>query len=127
MWINSAPFLMALLVCLGTAANAEGDLDAGEKVFRKCKACHAIGPDAKTKTGPVLTGIVGENAGSDPDFRYSKALAAAASEGLVWDQASLSAFLTKPRDFLDGTKMSFSGLRREKDVADLIAYLASFD
>ncbi|MEP1201319.1 MULTISPECIES: cytochrome c family protein [Rhodobacterales] len=127
MWMNPAPFLMTSVVCLGAAAFAEGDLDAGEKVFRKCKACHAIGPDAKTKTGPVLTGILGAKAGSDPDFPYSKALVAAASKGLVWDEASLSAFLTKPRDFLEGTQMSFSGLRREKDVVNLIAYLASFD
>ena len=127
MWMNSASVLMASLVCLGTTVIAEGDIDAGEKVFRKCKACHAIGSDAKTKSGPVLTRIVGSKAGNDSNFRYSKALTAAASDGLVWDEASLSAFLTKPRDFLDGTKMSFSGLRREKDVADLIAYLISFE
>lgn len=127
MWVNSKFFLVASLVCLGTSAVAEGDIEAGEKVFRKCKACHAIGPDAKTKVGPVLTGIVGAEAGKDPDFKYSKALTAAASEGLVWDEASLSAFLTKPRDFLDGTKMSFSGLRKEKEVTDLIAYLASVE
>ncbi len=127
MWINSAPFLIASLICLGTTAIAEGDIDAGKKVFRKCKACHAIGPDAKTKTGPVLTGIVGAKAGNDPDFQYSKALTDAASDGLVWDEASLSGFLTKPRDFLDGTKMSFSGLRREKDIANLIAYLSSLE
>ncbi|MEP1961335.1 c-type cytochrome [Tateyamaria sp.] len=127
MWMNPAPFLMALLVCLGTADFAEGDIDAGEKVFCRCKACHAIGPDAKTKTGPALTGIVGAKVGREPDFRNSKALLAAASEGLVRDEVLLSAFLTKSRDFLDGTKMSFSGLRREKDIVNLMVYLASFE
>lgn len=117
----------ALLTSIGTFAMAEGDIEAGKKVFRKCKSCHAIGPEAKTKTGPILTGILNAPAGRDPGFSYSAALSAAAVDGLVWDEASLASFLKKPRDFIDGTKMSFSGLRKESDVQNLIAYLASFD
>ena len=114
-----------LLTALGTAAFAEGDVTKGKKVFRKCKACHAIGEGAKTKTGPILNGIVGAHAGRDEEFSYSEALTGAAAEGLVWNEEQLAAFLTKPKDFLKGTKMSFSGLRKPADVANLVAYLAT--
>ena len=114
-----------LLAAIGPAAFADGDVIKGEKVFRKCKACHAVGEGAKTKTGPVLNGIMGASAGRDMEFSYSDALTDAAEEGLVWNEEQLTAFLTKPRDFLKGTKMSFSGLRKPADVANLIAYLAT--
>ncbi|WP_273509332.1 c-type cytochrome [Planktotalea frisia] len=114
-----------VLAAIGPAAFADGDVIKGEKVFRKCKACHAVGEGAKTKTGPVLNGIMGASAGRDMEFSYSVALTDAADEGLVWNEEQLTAFLTKPRDFLKGTKMSFSGLRKPADVANLIAYLAT--
>lgn len=104
----------------------EGDVAKGEKVFKKCKACHAVGEDAKNKVGPVLNGIYGRAAGANEDFKYSKAMIAKAEEGLVWDIDALSEFLTKPKKFIPKTKMSFAGLRKEKDVANVIAYLASF-
>ncbi|MCR9088911.1 MAG: cytochrome c family protein [Rhodobacteraceae bacterium] len=108
---------------LAAPALAEGDAAKGEKVFNKCKACHAVGPDAKNKVGPVLTGIVGTPAGQNSDFKYSDALMAMAADGLVWDEASLTGYLTKPKDFMDGTKMSFAGLRKEDDIVNVIAYL----
>ncbi|SMX32387.1 Cytochrome c-552 [Actibacterium lipolyticum] len=105
-----------------------GDAAAGEKVFRKCKACHAVGPDAKPKAGPVLNGIVGRVAGSIEGFGYSDAMVAAgADEGVIWSPESLDAFLLKPKEFVEGTKMSFAGLRKEDDRVNLIAYLASFE
>ncbi|MEM9523181.1 MAG: c-type cytochrome [Pseudomonadota bacterium] len=100
---------------------------AGEKVFRKCKACHQLGDAAKNRTGPILNGIVGAAAGRIEDFRYSNALKAMAEEGLVWDEASLIAFLAKPRDFMKGTKMSFNGLKDEAELEAIIAYLATFE
>lgn len=106
---------------------AEGDAEAGEKVFKKCKACHAVGDSAKNKVGPILNGVVGNPAGQNADFKYSEALKEAAGGGLTWDEESLAAFLTKPRDFMKGTKMSFAGLRKEQDVANVIAYLATFE
>lgn len=106
---------------------AEGDAEAGEKVFKKCKACHAVGDKAKNKVGPILNGVIGAPAGQVEDFKYSDALTEMADGGLVWDEESLSAFLTKPKDFMKGTKMSFAGLRKEKDVANVIAYLATFE
>lgn len=110
------------------AAPAAGGVDmelaaAGEKVFKKCQACHQVGGDAKNKTGPILNGIVGAPAGAVDGFRYSKALEAAAGEGLVWTDEELAAFLAKPRDYMKGTKMSFNGLRKEDDIAAVIEYL----
>lgn len=99
---------------------------AGEKVFKKCKSCHQIGEGAKNRSGPILTGVVGKAAGAVDGFKYSKALKAMADDGLVWDEANLHAFLTKPKAFMKGTKMSFAGLRKEADLEAITAYLASF-
>ncbi|QFT60828.1 Cytochrome c2 precursor (plasmid) [Sulfitobacter sp. THAF37] len=119
--------LTTAILTMPLSALAEGDAEKGEKVFRKCRACHEVGPEAKDKSGPALNGIVGAAAGASPDFGYSKAMKEAAETGLIWDEASLAAFLTKPREFLKGTKMSFPGLRKEADAANVIAYLAQFE
>ncbi|WP_425039963.1 c-type cytochrome [Primorskyibacter sp. S187A] len=95
----------------------------GEKVFRKCKSCHQIGDGAKNKSGPVLTGIVGAPAGAAENFRYSKVMAAAGEEGLVWSEEELKAFLAKPKDYMRGTKMSFAGLRKDGDLDAIVEYL----
>lgn len=100
-------------------------IEAGEKVFRKCKACHQIGDGAKNRSGPILTGIVGSAAGGVDGFKYSNALKAMADGGLVWDEANLRAFLAKPKSFMKGTKMAFSGLKKDADLAAITAYLAS--
>ena len=119
--------LSALALSLLTSpAFAEGDAAAGEKVFRKCKSCHAVGDGAKNKVGPMLNGIVGMAAGQNPDFKYSDSLLEKAGEGLIWDEATIAAFLAKPKDVIPKTKMSFAGLRKEDDIADVIAYLATF-
>ena len=126
----SFKFVIAVAAALGamsTGAFAEGDAAKGEKVFKKCKACHEVGEDAKNKVGPSLNGIVGAAAGQNADFKYSDALMEKAGEGLVWDEANLTAFLTKPKDFLPKTKMSFAGLRKEQEIMDVIAYMASFE
>ena len=99
---------------------------AGEKVFRKCKACHKVGDGAKNGSGPMLNGIIGANAAAVEGFKYSKAIKKAAEGGLIWDEASLAEFLTKPRAYMKGTKMSFAGLKKEKDRAAVIEYLKSF-
>ncbi|WP_193142495.1 MULTISPECIES: c-type cytochrome [unclassified Meridianimarinicoccus] len=96
---------------------------AGEKVFKKCKACHQVGDGATNRVGPVLTGIVGGAAGAVPDFKYSKPLQVAAEDGLVWTDAELAAFLADPKGYMKGTKMSFAGLRKEADIDAVIAYL----
>lgn len=108
------------------ASYAEGSVEDGEKVFRRCKSCHAVGEDAANKIGPVLNNIVDNPAGQNPDFRYSDGLVAAAGEGLVWDEETLAQFLARPRDVIARTTMSFGGLRKEEDIANVIAYLRSF-
>ena len=96
-----------------------GDAKAGEKVFRKCKACHYVDKE-KNKSGPHLVNIVGRAAGSVDGFKYSKAMK---NSGLTWDEATLAEFLKKPKAYLKGTKMAFAGLRKDKDIDDVIAYL----
>lgn len=97
----------------------------GEKVFRKCKACHQVGDGAKNRSGPILTGIIGAPAGAVEGFKYSKPMQAAAEDGLVWSEEELIAFLTKPKAYMKGTKMSFAGLKKEQDQLSIVEYLKS--
>ena len=99
---------------------------AGEKVFKKCKACHEIGDGAKNKSGPQLNGLIGRTVGSVDGFRYSNAFKALMEEGRVWDEESLAAFLAKPKSYIKGTKMAFSGLKKKGDQEAIVAYLNSF-
>ncbi len=109
------------------AAAFDAELAAkGEKVFRKCKACHQVGEGASNKTGPVLNGVVGASIGHIEDFRYSKVFGQMKDDGMVWDEANLSAFLAKPKAFAKGTKMSFAGLRKDSEIAAVIEYLKQF-
>jgi cytochrome c len=114
------------LSLLPLAAVAEGDAAAGEKVFRKCQACHQVGEGAENKVGPALNGILGRAVGSVADFNYSDVFQQMNADGKVWTVEELSAYLEKPRDYAKGTKMSFAGLRKEEERADVIAYLATF-
>ena len=105
----------------------DGDAEAGEKVFRKCMACHAVGEGAKNKVGPQLNGVVGREIATVEDFNYSNVLSDMGAEGKTWTPEELAAFLEKPRDYAKGTKMAFAGLRKEDERADVIAYLATFE
>ena len=114
------------LAVAGYAAGAlaEGDAAAGEKVFKKCAACHQVGDGAKNRVGPTLNGIVGKAAGAVEDFKYSDAMA---GHGGDWTFDNLAAFLEDPKAMVPGTKMSFAGLRKDEDRANVIAYLATFE
>lgn len=101
-------------------------VEAGEKVFRKCKACHKVGDGARNATGPMLNGIVGKAAGAADGFRYSGPMQAAAEGGLVWNQESLAEFLANPKGYMKGTKMSFAGLKKPEEIDAVIAYLNTF-
>jgi cytochrome c len=99
---------------------ALGDVANGEKIFKKCAACHSINKGGKNKIGPALYNIVGRTVGGVNDYKYSKALA---SYGKEWTFEELNGFLLKPASYIKGTKMSYAGLRKEKDRASIIKYL----
>jgi cytochrome c len=124
--IAAALTALALTGMAGSAF-AEGDAAAGEKIFKKCKACHMVGDGAKSRVGPMLNGIVGNEIASVDGYKYSKAFMAKKDEGLVWTEEVLDAYLTKPKAYIKGTKMSFSGLKKEAQRADVIAYLLTFE
>ena len=115
---------IALSILLGgvTAASAEGDPANGEKVFKKCKQCHTI-EAGKKKIGPSLAGVIGRQAGTVDGYKYSKSMIEFGDAGNIWDAAVLDEYLTKPRDLVKKTKMTFPGLKKEQDRADVIAYL----
>ena len=92
----------------------------GAKVFKKCAACHSIAEGGKNKIGPALWGVLGRQAGSLPDYKYSKAMA---SHGKKWSFEEMNGFLIKPKDWIKGTKMSYAGLKSEKERAALILYM----
>ena len=94
-------------------------------MFKKCKSCHQVGDKAKNRTGPILNGIFGATAGQVEGFKYSKAMADAGADGMVWDEATLTDFLANPKKSMKGTKMSFAGLRKDEDLSAVIAYLMS--
>lgn len=116
---------IAALVATTGAALAEGDVAAGEEVFEfRCTMCHSVGDEVKN--GPTLINVIGRPAASLEGFAYSDAMKEAGQAGVVWDVETLTKFITKPRSVVNGSNMSFTGLRNPDDVANLIAYLATF-
>ena len=92
----------------------------GAKIFKKCAACHSIAQGGANKIGPALWGVLGRKAGSVPDYKYSKAMAA---YGKTWSFEEMNGFLIKPKDWVKGTKMSFAGLKNAKERAAVILYM----
>jgi cytochrome c len=112
----------------GGAALAQADealVADGEKVFRRCAACHQVGEGAENKVGPELADVIGRTAGSVPDFDYSDAMVAAGEGGMVWTEETLDPYLANPKAVVKGTSMAFAGLRKEEDRQAVIAYIAS--
>ena len=99
---------------------ASANVADGKKIFKKCAACHSIAKDGGNKIGPALWGVLGRKAGSVADYKYSKAMTA---YGKPWSFEEMNGFLTKPKDWLKGTKMSFVGLKKETDRAAVILYM----
>ncbi len=97
-----------------------GDAQSGEKIFKKCAACHSIVKGGKNKIGPALYNVVGRQVGGVDDYKYSKALAGYEKD---WTFEELNGFLLKPSKWIKGTKMAYAGLRKEKDRASIIKYL----
>lgn len=137
--LTSAAALLVLAAAPLAAQEASGDAAAGESVFRQCQSCHVVTNEAgetlagrNAKTGPNLYGVAGRAAGSVGDFGYSDAMVAAGEKGLVWDEASFSAYVQDPtgflREYLDDNgargAMSFK-IRKEEDAVNVYAYIAS--
>lgn len=126
----------AAVIALSSTAMAAGDVAAGEKDYKKCRACHAIVSDDGTviqkggKTGPNLYGVIGRVVGSYPDFTYSPSLSEIGQEGTTWNEDNLAAFITNPKDWVQqeldsSTAKSKMTFKLRKGQADMAAYLAS--
>ncbi|WP_412049816.1 MULTISPECIES: c-type cytochrome [unclassified Hoeflea] len=122
----SFSMLFGLAVVAGlsvpTAAFADGDAAKGAKIFKKCAACHTA-TEAKNKIGPHLDNVIDRPIASIEDFKYSKAMTEHAEETPTWTVEALTEFLHKPTKVVKGTKMSFAGLKKDKDIEDILAYL----
>lgn len=123
----------AVMLFASTAVAQDGDVAAGEKLFKKCIACHKVGDGAKSGVGPVLNDVFGRTAGTFEGYKYGKHLVAAGEKGLVWDEEQVFAYIENPkqflRDYLDDkkakAKMTFR-LKKEEDRRNVIAYLKTF-
>ena len=103
---------------------AMGSIEHGEKVFKKCKACHRIGTNAKNGTGPHLNHIFGRVAGELKNYKkYSKNIQKLGQEGLIWNEETLTSFLNNPKKYISGTKMNFKGIKKSDELIALIEYL----
>jgi cytochrome c len=115
------------MAIFGLPASAQqGNAESGEDVYKKCRACHEVGPDAKNKVGPSLNGLFGRKAGTIEGFAYSEANKKAGADGWVWTEENLGKYLIDPRAAMPGNKMAFAGLKDAQDRADVIAYLKKF-
>jgi cytochrome c len=113
---------VAFILAAATAAQAQ-DAAEGEKVFKKCMACHAVGEGAANKVGPVLNGVVGRTAGTADGFNYSQAMKDAGAGGIAWTDENLDKYLENPKGFIKGNKMAFPGLKKPEERANVIAFL----
>jgi cytochrome c len=123
-----AVLTIACGLCAGMlqATAQEASVEEGAEVFKKCRACHDVGPQAKNKVGPLLNGIIGRQAGTIEGFTYSDANKQAGAKGLAWTEDVMFKYLEAPLSFMPGTKMAFAGLKDPQDRKDVIAYLKTF-
>ena len=124
--VSAGALLLALIVLPAPSPAQEGNAEAGGDVFKKCRACHDVGPAAKNKVGPLLNGIIGRKVGTIDGFAYSEANKKAGANGLVWTDEVMFKYLENPLSFMPSTKMAFAGLKDEQDRKDVIAYLKQF-
>jgi cytochrome c len=111
---------VALMALAGGAVVAqEGDPAAGAKVFNKCKACHVLDED-KNRVGPYLHGVIGRPAGTAEGFKYSSAMK---DSGIVWSEETIAEYVADPKGYVPGNRMAFPGLKKQEDIANLLAYL----
>ncbi|MGB3456764.1 MAG: cytochrome c family protein [Litorimonas sp.] len=122
-----------LLTACGNGADVEGashtpppigadlsSMERGAILYKRCRACHTLGQGERNKVGPNLWNVFGATAGAREDFNYSAAMKAS---DIVWTDETMSAYIERPSDYIPGNRMSYAGLRKEQDRADLIEYL----
>jgi cytochrome c len=114
--------IAATMIACSTPVIAQ-DVDAGERSFRKCTPCHAIGEGAQNKLGPLLNGLEGRKSGTIEGYNYTEANK---NSGIVWNDASFGEYILDPKAKIPGTKMIFPGIKSEKERTDLWAYLKQF-
>jgi cytochrome c len=116
--------IAAFALAASTGTSSAQDAAGGEQVFRRmCLACHDVGPEARIKLGPPLNGIDGRKAGTFEGYNYSQANK---SSGITWNEGDFPAYVRAPMQAMPGTRMAFAGIRNDKDIADLWAYLKQF-
>ncbi|HWZ10568.1 MAG TPA: cytochrome c family protein [Xanthobacteraceae bacterium] len=114
----------AALIAASAGTTTAQDVEKGANSFKKCLACHAIGPGAQNKVGPVLNGLDGRKSGSVPDFNYSDANK---NSGIVWNEQNFEDYIKDPKAKVPNTKMIFPGIKNEQEAKDLWAYIKQFD
>lgn len=126
--MSKAVLLSAIVstVLLGTSVVLAQDAENGAETFKRCRACHDVGDNAKNKVGPILNGIIGRKAGTIEGFKYSDANMKAGANGWVWTEEKMMEYLLNPRAAMPGNKMAYAGLKDEQERKDLIAYLKTF-
>lgn len=118
-------FGMAAVAALAFAGSAQAqDVKNGENVFKKCRACHQIGPTAKNGVGPKLNGLFGRKSGAIEGFNYSPANK---NSGVTWDETVFAKYIEDPRKFMPGNKMAFAGVKDAAEIKDLTAFLKQYD
>ena len=115
--------MAAIVLTATTGAASAQDVAAGEQSFKKCIACHSVGPGAKNKVGPELNGLDGRKSGTAEGFNYSEPNK---NSGITWSEAVFKEYIKDPRAKIPGTKMVFAGIKNEQEVNDLWAYLKQF-
>jgi cytochrome c len=115
--------VFALAMAVSGAAFADGDAAKGEKIFKKCQACHTVEKDGPNRVGPNLYGIFERGVAAKAGYNYSAAMKKKAAEGLKWNDDTLFTYLEKPQAMVPGTNMTFPGIPKPEDRKNLIAYL----
>ena len=120
---------LSTMIVIATSISASSlalaqDATAGKASFNKCRACHSIGEDAKNKVGPQLNGLDGRKSGTAPDYSYTDANK---NSGITWNEAQFKEYIKDPKAKIPGTKMAFAGIKNEKEINDLWAFISQYD
>jgi cytochrome c len=115
--------VLATLIVLPASYALAQDAEAGKTVFNQCRACHQVGETAKNGAGPLLNGLFGRKAGTTEGYNFSEANK---KSGVTWDEANFATYIRDPKAFMPGNKMAYVGLKDDKRIADLIAFLKQY-